>query len=370
MFHVKRWWDRDIHYTIGLVWEKYSSYAKGYKIINGVRKPIQGFIIQADQTPIGYIQIYNAYDFPRSKPLSRLPENLGALDIFIGEMKYLRQSLGSKAISEFLKLHDREYSHIFADPDSSNFAAVKCYEKAGFKEIWNRDIYAPNQRLMLKEIKTPPFDTSVTEDSYARDLPPRTQDVKLIASIFKSRPIKISSGFCGMCDSNITDEWVLSNDRPSYELRHLVDVGRLRKSELEIIIRNLEEGTLDNCWTITPTPHASHQKPSPIPNVSFKSLSFFSERTNWHGRAIPKLYNLIINTYLALQYLFFNFRKFFIKSRIKFAKNRWFLSKNLNYYNPTLEATVFRNGGTWRIARHGHYFGSFEFKEDAMNEVF
>ncbi len=46
------------------------------------------------------------------------------------------------------------------------------------------------------------------------------------------------------------------------------------------------------------------------------------------------------------------------------------LSKNLNYYNPTLEATVFRNGDTWKIARHGHYFGSFKFKEEAMNEVF
>ncbi|MBL3285323.1 GNAT family N-acetyltransferase domain protein [Rickettsiales endosymbiont of Paramecium tredecaurelia] len=59
---------------------------------------IQAFIIYSDQNPIGYIQIYNAYDFPRSKTLSALPANLGAFDIFIGEEAALQQGLGSKAI--------------------------------------------------------------------------------------------------------------------------------------------------------------------------------------------------------------------------------------------------------------------------------
>lgn len=133
--HVKKWWDQDVAYTMDLVREKYISYIKGYKLINGAQKPIQGFIIHNNQDPVGYIQIYNAYDFPRSKSLSGLPANLGAFDIFIGEAEALQQELGSKAILEFLKLHGNPYTHIFADPDSNNVAALKCYERSGFKKL-------------------------------------------------------------------------------------------------------------------------------------------------------------------------------------------------------------------------------------------
>lgn len=133
--HVKKWWDQDVTYTMDLIHEKYSSYIKGYKLVDGQQRPIQGFIIHNNQNPIGYIQIYNAYDFPRSKSLSGLPANQGAFDILIGEESALQQGLGSKAILEFLKLHGGQYSHMFADPDSSNIAAIKCYEKAGFKMV-------------------------------------------------------------------------------------------------------------------------------------------------------------------------------------------------------------------------------------------
>ena len=122
--HVKAWWDQGVTYTLDLVHEKYSSYVKGYKLVEGLEKPIKSFIIQHNQNPVGYIQIYNAYDFPRSKSLLGLPENLGAFDIFIGEEEVLKQGLGSKAILEFLKLQGNQYSQIFADPDSNNVAAV------------------------------------------------------------------------------------------------------------------------------------------------------------------------------------------------------------------------------------------------------
>ena len=155
--HVKKWWDQDVTYTMDLVREKYSSYIKGYKRVDGQQKPIQGFIIHNNQNPIGYIQIYNAYDFPRSKILSGLPANLGAFDIFIAEESDLQQGLGSKAILEFLRVHGNQYSNIFADPDSNNIAAIKCYEKAGFKrfseqqdteEVWMlKDLSSRNDPL-------------------------------------------------------------------------------------------------------------------------------------------------------------------------------------------------------------------------------
>ncbi len=133
--HVKAWWDQNLTYTMELVREKYSSYVKGYKLETDLKKPIQAFIIYSDENPVGYIQIYNAYDFLQSKSLSALPEKLGAFDIFIGQEEALKQGLGSKAISEFLKIHGGQYTHIFTDPNSSNIAAIKAYEKAGFKKI-------------------------------------------------------------------------------------------------------------------------------------------------------------------------------------------------------------------------------------------
>jgi RimJ/RimL family protein N-acetyltransferase len=132
--HVKAWWDQDVKYTPTLIKEKYADYVKGYKLENGIAKTIKAYIIYVDNVPIGYIQIYNAYDFPRAKPLIGLPENLAAFDVLIGEEDYLNQGLGSTAITEFLNQYAASYTHVFADPESTNTAAISAYEKAGFKQ--------------------------------------------------------------------------------------------------------------------------------------------------------------------------------------------------------------------------------------------
>ncbi|MDX2050728.1 MAG: GNAT family N-acetyltransferase, partial [Rickettsiaceae bacterium] len=136
--HIKKWYDQDVRYTLELVHEKYSSYIKGYKLEGGVQRPIQGFIIHNNQNPVGYIQVYNAYDFPRSKPLSGLPESLGAIDIFIGEEEALGRGLGADSIKLFLETYGfPNYRYIFADPKCKNEIGVNTYEKAGFV-IWKR----------------------------------------------------------------------------------------------------------------------------------------------------------------------------------------------------------------------------------------
>lgn len=132
--HVKIWWDKEVNWTPELIREKYASYAKGYKLENGVAKAISAYIISVDDTPIGYIQMYNAYDFSRSKLLRGLPSSLAALDIFIGEEQYLKQGIASKAIVRFLHEYSNAYTHVLADPENTNLAAVRAYEKAGFKK--------------------------------------------------------------------------------------------------------------------------------------------------------------------------------------------------------------------------------------------
>lgn len=133
--HVKTWWDQDVNWTDELISKKYADYVKGYKLVNGTPKPIHPYIICVDKKPIGYIQLYNVYDFPRSKSLQGLPQCLAAFDVLIGEPDYLKRGIGASAITAFLNQYAASYTHIFVDPERSNFAAIRAYEKAGFKKI-------------------------------------------------------------------------------------------------------------------------------------------------------------------------------------------------------------------------------------------
>lgn len=145
--HVKDWWDRDINYTEDLVKEKYASYVDGYKLYNGERKAIHSYIIYVDNNPIGYIQIYNAYDFARKTPLIDLPESLAAIDFFIGDADYIGKGVGAEVLKSF---DYQGYKNILVNPDMNNIAAIKTYEKAGFKKIkTHRD---SNEIWMLKEL--------------------------------------------------------------------------------------------------------------------------------------------------------------------------------------------------------------------------
>ena len=130
--HVKVWWDQDVQWTPDLIRKKYGEYVQGYKTENGNIKPINAFIIYLNKAPIGYIQLYNAYDFARSVPLIGLPACLAAFDVFIGEKQFLNKGLGSKIIDQFLNEYAAPYTHVFTDPDSTNLAAIRAYEKAGF----------------------------------------------------------------------------------------------------------------------------------------------------------------------------------------------------------------------------------------------
>lgn len=69
-------------------------------------------------------------------------------------------------------------------------------------------------------------------------------------------------------------------------------------------------------------------------------------------------------------YVLVNNKLLWTNLRIKFVEKNWRLSKNYNFYNFSLAATVYRYGDNWKIARYGSHFGEFEFKEDAMSYVF
>lgn len=133
--HVKKWWDQEVNYTLDLVKEKYSSYIRGYKKVGGKSKPIHAFVIHSDEHPIGYIQYYNAYDFPiDNRQLNTLPKSLAAIDLFIGDKDYLGKGVGQKALELFLENYVfAEFDYAIVDPDSNNLVAISTYKKVGFR---------------------------------------------------------------------------------------------------------------------------------------------------------------------------------------------------------------------------------------------
>lgn len=140
--HVKAWWDQDVHWASELIEKKYTSYVQGFKRLvlenRVIKKPIHAFIIHSDEKAVGYIQYYNAYDFPREQgyEIEGLPTSLASLDVFIGESEWIHQGLGPIMIDAFFR--EQVLTHFdacFVDPDPANTYAILAYEKAGFKKV-------------------------------------------------------------------------------------------------------------------------------------------------------------------------------------------------------------------------------------------
>ncbi len=142
--HVKKWWDTEKLWSIECIHQKYDSYVQGYKTLatNASKArltgPIHAHIIYADEKPIGYIQFYNAQDFPRepAQDLCLLPHNCAAIDWYIGDPDYLGKGIGPNALIAFLTEYVfPTFDAVFVDPDTANTNAIRAYEKAGFKTV-------------------------------------------------------------------------------------------------------------------------------------------------------------------------------------------------------------------------------------------
>jgi aminoglycoside 6'-N-acetyltransferase len=140
--HVQQFWDTGTQWTEELIEEKYGTYVQGYKLVNGVKKKMSAFIILWDERPVGYVQYYDAWDFPRDgydleevlKGTLFERMKLAALDIFIGEEDAIGKGVGVKAMQELLEKHIlTEFEGCLVDPDLANVSAIRAYEKAGFK---------------------------------------------------------------------------------------------------------------------------------------------------------------------------------------------------------------------------------------------
>jgi len=138
--HVLQWWGEGKTWSFEDIQKKYHSYALGYKIEQGMKKPIFPFIICIEEHPIGFIQFYNALEHEMGYKVEEnwvnSSRSLAAIDFYIGDTQHIRKGFGAEVLKAFL--HDYVFINFEAclvDPEKSNKIAIKTYAKAGFTTV-------------------------------------------------------------------------------------------------------------------------------------------------------------------------------------------------------------------------------------------
>ena len=159
MPHVNKWWSMESgnkNPTLEQIRNKWTRRIEK-------QEQVHCYIVLLDMIPIAYIQWYLASDFPETSALVSKSENLAGIDVFIGEADYLHKGLGPVFISNFIKdivFVIPEIQSCMIDPEIENAAAIRAYEKIGFKHshtVWDAKygVYAYIMFLYRENIRAP-----------------------------------------------------------------------------------------------------------------------------------------------------------------------------------------------------------------------
>ena len=122
--HVKQWWGPSEN------WEDF--YLRHQKMI--VSPLVFPHIVVLEGEAIGYINYWFVEEDDDFKSI--YPPSTVGTDQFIGKRELIGKGLGSAYVRQFTNelLRRSDISLVITDPDPSNIAAIRCYEKAGFKK--------------------------------------------------------------------------------------------------------------------------------------------------------------------------------------------------------------------------------------------
>lgn len=131
---VKKWYAREIEFDLDDIKDKYLPRLQD-------NTDIPSYLIQLDDTLIGFIQYYSLRDhlpdgithFTNDLFKINRPDEIAGIDLFIANSDYRNKKLGVKIINEFCKTIAKKFAIVVVDPTLENQAAIRCYEKCGFK---------------------------------------------------------------------------------------------------------------------------------------------------------------------------------------------------------------------------------------------
>ncbi len=145
--HVMRWYSpKGASYEE--VVTKYGAYIRG-------EKPTRPYLILYSAAPIGYIQTYRIADWPEYARHVGVEEGAAGLDLFIGEPAYRHQGLGHHTVRRFLAeiiFGQTGAMCCVLGPEPENRAAIRTYEKAGFRYLKTVRISGEEQPEYLMRI--------------------------------------------------------------------------------------------------------------------------------------------------------------------------------------------------------------------------
>jgi RimJ/RimL family protein N-acetyltransferase len=134
--HVRRRW-----YEEGT---SYQEIEEGYLLRIDAREAPRPFVTLHKDKAIGYIQFYLISDEGYASLVEM--EDSAGVELFVGETEYLYRTLGKHIVRSFL------FEHVFSDlgiavcvtgPEPKNAAAIRAYEKAGFRYF--KSTYVPGE---------------------------------------------------------------------------------------------------------------------------------------------------------------------------------------------------------------------------------
>lgn len=146
--HVKEWWPVPAE-----------NESIGHFLKNTRSDDSAGFMVLCDDTLMGYIQYY-PMDQKTEKTGSLwpvLPQGTVGTDQFIGDTRYMGKGYGAVFIKEFITYLCGIQPHIttiIVDPEPINYAAVRCYEKVGFKKVGEFKTSYGSALLMRYDVHT------------------------------------------------------------------------------------------------------------------------------------------------------------------------------------------------------------------------
>ena len=126
---VARWWPG---------WPPREQVRAKYTLRISGEDPIPGFIIEHGGNAIGFIQCYRVTNNPHLRSLLDEPERAVGIDLFIGDRANAYCGLGPRIIRKFLReivFAPPETNVCIIDPAENNAAAIRAYEKTGFRHL-------------------------------------------------------------------------------------------------------------------------------------------------------------------------------------------------------------------------------------------
>ncbi|MDP9351632.1 MAG: acetyltransferase [Chloroflexota bacterium] len=102
------------------------------------KEPTKAFLILYEGKPVAYIQSYRIADHPDYGRHIDESADAAGVDVFIGEAEYIHQGLGPVFIRKFLReivFADSRVGSCIIGPEPENRAAIRAYEKAGFRYV-------------------------------------------------------------------------------------------------------------------------------------------------------------------------------------------------------------------------------------------